>query len=158
MGKTSAAGRGFALTNILAVLVVLVLFAAVAISRLGGTDPQYNTQVAKLKNHLRYARMLAMEAQGAEQRRFWGISRDGQLYQLQVIEATADRVPRPLPGENQLQVTADSLNFSEDFRAVYFDHQGRPHVGDPPRPAPADITVTLGYRPIRILQHTGVIP
>jgi len=158
MGKTSAAGRGFALTNILAILVMLVLFAAVAISRLGGTDPQYNTQVAKLKNHLRYARMLAMEAQGAEQMRFWGISRDGQRYQLLVIEPAVNHLPRPLPGEEQLQVTADLLNFSEDFRAVFFDHQGRPHVGDPPRLAPADITVTLGYRPIRILRHTGAIP
>ncbi|MDF1613340.1 pilus assembly FimT family protein [Desulfurivibrio dismutans] len=150
--------RGFALPQLVIVLFVGALLAAVFFSRTGGGGPEHNAQVADLKTHLRYAQARAMEAQGPEDPRFWGIRRNGGSYQMVVIEADGEQTHRILPGEEDITVVAERLNFVDSFQAVYFDRQGRPYVGDPPARPGTHVDVTVGYRAVKVIRNTGIIP
>lgn len=156
--KITAAPRLYLLRQIVAVAILLGLLAAVVVSRMEGGGPEYNAQVAELKSHLRYAKLRAEESGRAGEHKFWGIRRNSDSYQLVVIDAAGDETHRLLPGQGQIFVVADRLNFVDSFQAVYFDGQGRPHVGRPPVPAPRDVAITTGYRPVNVIRNTGVIP
>ena len=152
------ASRGFALPQLVIVLVMGALLAAVFFSRMEGGSPEYNAQAAELKNHLRYAQARAMEAEGPEEPRFWGIRRNGDSYQLVVIEADGEQTHRLLPGAEDISVVADRLNFVDSFQAVYFDRQGRPYVGEPPVRPGTHVDVTVGYRAVKVIRNSGIIP
>ncbi|ADH87057.1 hypothetical protein [Desulfurivibrio alkaliphilus] len=149
---------GLVIRQFVAIAILLGLLTAVVVSRMEGGGPEYNAQVAELKSHLRHAKQRAEEAAVTGDYQFWGIKRNGSSYQLVVIDAEGNRFHRLLPGQERIYIEADRLNFVDAFRVVYFDDQGRPHVGEPPRPATRDVAITTGYRPVRVISNTGVIP
>ncbi|MDF1615460.1 hypothetical protein [Desulfurivibrio dismutans] len=158
VNATPRVRRGPILRQVVAVVILLGLLTAVVVSRMEGGGPEYNAQVAELKSHLRHAKLRAEESGPTGDYQFWGIRRNGDSYQLIAIDAEGNQTHRLLPGQSRIYVVADRLNFVDSFRVVYFDAQGRPHVGEPPRPATRDVAVTTGYRPVNVIRNTGVIP
>ena len=152
--------RGFTLIEMVAVLVLLGILATVAVSRITGTqEAERNVEIAKLKNHLRYAQMRAMNSGGPEAPVIWGIQKvGGSGYRLFRRESDGTLTPFTLPGENQDTVTTQLLTWDGGFTVVGFDYFGRPSVNLTNFETPQSVPVTSGTNSITITQETGFIP
>ena len=141
--------KGFTLIEIIAVLIILGIIAAVAISRGTGTDAaQLQAEVDTLKGHLRYAQYLAMNdiSSDATSPTKWGIIINGSSYTL--IKDVNGTQPSPfnLPGESSAIHT--STISGAGTGTVLFDEWGSPSV----------TAVTFGGQTITITPETGFLP
>jgi prepilin-type N-terminal cleavage/methylation domain-containing protein len=159
--------KGFTLIEIIAVLIVLGILAAVVINRaMSTTNMTRAAQESVIKNHIRYAQALAVK-QGA----IWGIKCNGTDYWLfRTIDPDATANQKALPGEENAKVTLANKNISMSVFTVFFDANGRPYTAytdattntpvsttDPISitvdSVPAGAAVTFGITP-----ETGFIP
>jgi prepilin-type N-terminal cleavage/methylation domain-containing protein len=120
--------RGFTLIEIIAVLVILAIIAAVVVSRGFSTDTytlKGTTEV--IKTHLRYAQTRAMSTNAV-----WGINFDTtKTYFLFKNGSTANRVI--LPGQDSNIVTLPTNAPSVPSGVlVSFDLFGKPSSGGKP--------------------------
>jgi prepilin-type N-terminal cleavage/methylation domain-containing protein len=144
--------RGFTLIEIIAVLVILAIISAVAISRGTGTDTaSLQAEVDTLKGYLRYAQSLAMNDISPVK---WGINlnvgtnAEGKYtYQLvkDPLGTSVFTSPYSLPNESG-SIHAVSKPFTASG-TVLFDEWGRP-TG----------SATIGGQSITITAETGFIP
>jgi prepilin-type N-terminal cleavage/methylation domain-containing protein len=163
--------RGFTLMEILAILIIIGIVAAVIINRvIGSSETSRATQESVIKNHIRYAQSMAMK-QGT----VWGIKCDGVDYWLFRTNDpdTADN-QIVLPDENNAKVTLANKNVTMTALAmpltVFFDANGRPYTAytdaavNTPVGAPLSITVDSipagGATPpaFNVTPETGFIP
>jgi MSHA pilin protein MshC len=149
MKKRWKNNSGFTLIEVIAVLIILAIVSAVAISR--GMDTQavkLQTEVDTLKGHLRYAQYLGMNDIAPTK---WGIQISGQSYTL-VRNANGDGAtfnsPYNLPGDSS--ATHNMAPFAATVVNVLFDEWGSPGT--------ANINVALGGQTIEIKAETGFIP
>jgi len=116
---------GFTLVEIIVVLVIIGIIAAVVIGSVMGTSETSRvSQESVIKNHIRYAQSMAMK-RGA----IWGIKCDGAAYWLfrtNAPDTPANQVV--LPGENNAQVSLANKNFTMTAFTVFFDVNGRPYT------------------------------
>jgi prepilin-type N-terminal cleavage/methylation domain-containing protein len=159
--------RGFTLVEIIAVLIVLGILAAVIINRaMSTTSTTRVAQESVIKNHIRYAQALA-----TKQGTLWGIKCDGTDYWLfRTIDPDTTSNQRALPGEENVKVTLANKNISMSAFTVFFDANGRPYTAytdatnntpvstsDPLSitvdSVPASVAVTFGITP-----ETGFMP
>ena len=136
---------GFTLLEIIAVLIILSIIAAVAISKITSTN-SYNilSEADILKMHLRHAQLRALSDD-----KTWGISFAGNSYTLLRDGNTS---PYNLPNENSPTHTKNSVQFSGN--TVTFDEWGSPGTN------PITINISSGgeTKVITIMQNTGFIP
>ncbi|MCW7754472.1 prepilin-type N-terminal cleavage/methylation domain-containing protein [Desulfobotulus sp. H1] len=136
---------GFTMIEIIAVLVIVGILAAVAASRMMDTrSVEESARVDAIKAHLRYAQARAM-GEG----RPWGVHVTADSYYL--FRGTNESGNEVLfPGENSLMVQAGSGFFSGTPLTVTFDAYG----------SPGDNTLTLvtSGGAITITRNTGYIP
>lgn len=124
----SIRNRGFTLLEVILVLVLISIFAAVAVVRQPSTDVTLKAGAERLTSHLRYAQMRAMNTSTP-----WGIgySADSGAYWLfrESAEASANR--RLLPGESQTEVdylAQKSITIEGGDFSVSFDSWGVPDI------------------------------
>jgi len=164
----SGSQRGFTLIEVIAVLVIIGIIAAVAISRATSTtQATLRSDVEKLKVHLRYAQLRALNST----ERVWGIDFAGSSNSYRLYYADTVASYRTFPGEDASTVTLPNTTISisgDGGRRVSFDTWGKPYQSlranfdSPSNPQTADRTITVsagGYsETITITKNTGYIP
>lgn len=146
--------RGFTLIEVIAVLIILGIVAAVIVSRMTTTASySIKSQAEVLKGHIRYAQSLAMATDS-----IWGINiSDSKQYSL--FKGTTGTTVI-LPGAGSNPVVLDAAGPSLSTGIIYFGSRGRPvdALGNSITPAP--ITVSMTGEPnevINIEANTGFI-
>ena len=125
--KRFKAGKplGFTLIEIIAVLIVLGVLAAIVINRAMSTASTNRVaQESVIKNHIRYAQATAMK-----QGMIWGIKCDGTdywLFRTNAPDTPANQIV--LPDEDNAKVTLTDKNITMTAFTVFFDANGRPYT------------------------------
>ena len=140
---------GFTLIETIAVLIILGILTAVAVSRSMSTQNDLISQVDIVKMHLRFAQLKAL----GDDVNTWSIAFTTNSYSLSCTAGTNSTCPSPtLPSEN-----SSIHNFPTDVTAanatVTFDRWGSPGGNA------ASINLTQGSRTIAITvaANTGYI-
>lgn len=139
--------------EVIAVLIIIGIMAAVAVVRMGDTSYyDLHSQAEVIKSHLRYAQSRAM-ATGNN----WGVNfTSGTTYYL--FEGTPPGTPVPILGEASATVNLaakkSQATVSPTPQAVTFDGYGSPGT------TTANLTVTAGGESmtITVTRNTGFIP
>ena len=120
--------HGFTILEVLLVLVLISIFAAIAVARQPNTNVTLIAQKAALVSHIRYAQMRAMNNDTK-----WGISLDTNHSGYWLFENDPGE-KRFLPGEERVDVDLSpkgiSISFSSTTDSFRFDDWGRPMSGD----------------------------
>ena len=171
MLKTNTKENGFTLIEIIAVLVVLGILVAIALSRSINLDSDVYAGTDALKNHLRYAQTMAMNhnPQAGETSAVWGISCDGSKYWLFQGVNTTNHIR--LPDDEQFIDNDRTINLGRKKIAVtpftvFFDDHGIPYSAyansttNTPLGGSPTITVSGGSssKNITVTPRTGFIP
>jgi prepilin-type N-terminal cleavage/methylation domain-containing protein len=145
--------RGFTLIEVIAVLIIIGIITAIAVSRDLSTDKELYSQADMVQMHLRFAHLKALQDDTAT----WGIAFSGNSYALNKNNgATTIHLPSESSSSHSFPAGITITNTT-----VIFDKWGIPvdSLGNPV----ADIELTLsqsGSTPISILvtANTGFIP
>lgn len=119
--------HGFTLIEIIAVLVLMSIIAASVLVRGMDTDQiDLMAQVAKIRNHIRYAQAMALKRSDKN----WGIKCDGSnaywFFEGTNPDDSASQLP--LPGEKSSQILLADIDVTVDGFELYFDKYGRPYT------------------------------
>jgi prepilin-type N-terminal cleavage/methylation domain-containing protein len=128
--KKAADNRGFTLIEVIAVLIILGIIAAVAVSRVGSNQNDLIPQADIVKTHLRFAQLKAL-ADDSTSTSTWGIAFSGSSYTLQNNGAPASI---NLPGASDGTIHRFPPGVTAAGTTVTFDSWGNPG---------AEITITL---------------
>jgi len=148
--------RGFTLIEVIAVLVIIAVLAAVVISRM--TSPSSFGLVSEtdiLKGHLRYAQYRAMSHTET-----WGMQFSTNGYSLLYNKvATTSKLPNE---DSSTHTFSPGITISAGAEpAVHFNERGSP-VGDGDALLTAETEIVLSdgstERRVKITQNTGFIP
>lgn len=129
--KKTSDNKGFTLVEIIAVLIILGIMAAVAVSRVGSNQSDLIPQRDILKSHLRFAQLKALaddvqEADGVTPSS-WGLYFEGTKYTLYNNGALA--TTSNLPGEDgKVHTFPPGVTVTTDAAGgfVYFNRWGSP--------------------------------
>lgn len=165
--------RGFTLMEVIVTLVIIAIIAAVVITRASSTtQPALKANAEKLKVHLRYAQLRALNST----ERVWGIDfSDGtntyKLYYGLASETTPLAHYVPFPGEDAVTVTLPNTTIAitgDSERRVSFDAWGKPYeslranLDGPTAQTDPYRTITLtadgNTETITVRKNTGYIP
>lgn len=142
-------GSGFTIPEVLAVLLIIGIIAAVAISRYWDTNTDDPAAANALKAHLRYAQLRAMGDTVT-----WGIEINGSSYTLQRNKTTA---PVNLPGENNATKTLQNTSVTPADTIIFSKGMGIP-VDSSDNTLESDLVFSVGSETITITEFTGFIP
>ncbi len=120
--------QAFTLVEVIAVLLIIGIIAAVAVSRVLSTQQDLVAQTDVIKSHLRFAQLKALNDDTAP----WGIAFSGSSYTLQCSGAAA---AINLPAESSPTRSLPSGTTITSPSTVSFDLWGSPGA--------ADISITL---------------
>jgi prepilin-type N-terminal cleavage/methylation domain-containing protein len=156
----SGGNRGFTLIEVIAVLIILGILAAVALSRGTSTaEVSLKAQTEVLKSHIRYAQLRAMNMKSAGCNASFGIGIIGNSYFLFRDCALADKVV--LPGASGDTVTLPGVTLVASSSTITFDDWGRP-CSDQLGATLAAGSITLNSsgasETITITGNTGFVP
>jgi len=163
--RWAARNRGFTMIEIIAILLLVGIIAAVAVNRMmSNSEPSRISQENVIKNHIRYAQSTAMK-RGA----IWGVKCNSAAYWL--FKTNAPDAPANqeiLPDENNAQVSLANKNITMTAFTVFFDRNGRPYTAytdaTTNTPVAAPLSITVGSLPpgssgtFAIAPETGFIP
>ena len=159
--------KGFTMIEVIAVLVILAIVSAVAISRATGTsEAKLQAEVDTLKGHLRYAQYLAMNDISSTTTGYvqWGIDFGTTTSSYKLVKyvggVLVDPTPFNLPAESSATHSFKTPIVSTGTPAlVLFDEWGSPY-SDPATKLAANATIILnpGGQAITITPETGFIP
>lgn len=143
--------QGFTIIEIIALLMIIGVLSAVAISRVSATDTySLTSEVETLKAHLRFAQARALSDDVS-----WGISLTTNSYTLLKNGATA---PYNLPNENSATHTLQNgASITSGTVSIAFDKWGRP-IDSLGNPVTTNIPITIsGSHTITVTKNTGFI-
>lgn len=148
-------GAGFTMLEIIAVLMVVAILAAMAIARGMGNDDAV-AEANSLKSKLRFAQLRAMSDVV-----MWGVQVNSDTLVLLSDESPAT-VFFPDVGSNTYDLP-DGVTIIGGTATIQFDDRGRPYTGTgiSVHPLDADYTITVGGDPnvtVTITEETGFIP
>jgi len=156
--STRLLDRGFTLFEVILVLVLISVFAAVAVTRQPHPDTSLRAQSDVLRAHLHYAQMRAMNTD-----EIWGIGIGGGSAYWLFRGQNDEPHRRRLPGEEQtfVDLGAKGISISCPASAVTFDTWGRPLADDALVTVPF-LAVTLSKsgvsQTLDITRSTGFMP
>jgi prepilin-type N-terminal cleavage/methylation domain-containing protein len=160
--KLTGPKAGFTILEVVAVLLIMGIISAVAISRMSDVDQiDLSSQVEVVKNHLRYAQSRAMSS-GSE----WGINfTSSTAYYL--YNGANPNAQVSLPGEDNPLVNLSAKNPNMSITGsipngaipgrIRFDGFGIP-VDDNGVSLNSDITISTTGGNIDIRKNTGFVP
>ena len=152
--------HGFTFIEMIVVLVLMSIIAAGVWSRSINTDQlDMMAQVAKIRNHIRYAQARAMK-----RNEIWGITcAAGDYWHFK--DNTSNRFQ--LPGETADTISLADLGVGMSAFSVYFDKLGRPYTAytdettNTPFSAGSPLTITISSGPdsftLSVTPETGLI-
>lgn len=148
---------GFTLLEVILVLLLISIFAAIAVTRQPSTDVTLQAQANALKSHIYYAQMRAMNTDA-----LWGVGYTATSYWL--FKHTPDN-RHPLPGEDRITVdlSAKGITLSANgSNRLSFDAWGRSYADDTlltSDPLPIVLTKTIDGRSetLNLLPDTGFL-
>ena len=136
--------RGFTFLEIIAMIVVVGILAAIAASRINSTDTYaISSELDKVQSHLRYAQGRAIRTNSS-----WGISfSSSNTYCLFQTNAANKKV---IAGEDQNNIILSKLAITSAPQTITFDGFGSPGA--------ADIIVSTSGGNITVAANTGFTP
>jgi prepilin-type N-terminal cleavage/methylation domain-containing protein len=141
------AEKGFTLLEVITILVIIGIIAAVAFSRVSSTA-NYGVigELDKVKSHLRYAQGRAIRTDSP-----WGIRFDSSTtyWLFQDTDIPANR--KTFAGEDTNQVTLSKLSITSAPLTITFTSK----FGSP---GAADITIATSGGNITVTANTGFVP
>ena len=151
--KEKCGNKGFTMIEVVAVLLVLGILAAVVVVRTTGLDQSdLISQIDVIKNHLRYAQARAMGSSSP-----WGVTFQAGAKTYFLFQGTAPSTPVLFLGEDSPTVSLTTKNSALTItsatlapQTITFDAYGSPGA--------ADITVTTNGGNILVTKNTGYIP
>ena len=153
--------RGFTLIEVIAVLMVIGVIAAIVINRaMSSATASRVSQESVIKNHIRFAQATAMK-QGV----MWGIRCDGTdywLFRTNAPDVGANQ--RPLPGESSTKISLAGKKITLSVFTVFFDANGRPYsaytnaVTNTPVSAASPLAITVNSIPAGAAVTFGITP
>jgi prepilin-type N-terminal cleavage/methylation domain-containing protein len=167
--KTYKKENGFTLIEIIAILVILGILVATAVSRSTNFDAEVFTGADALENHLRYAQTMAMNHNPQAGETVWGISCDGSKYGLFQGTDTTNYIRLPDDEhyiDNDRTINLGRKKITVGSFTVFFDNYGIPYSSytnsttNTPLSASLTITVSGGSssKNITVTPQTGFIP
>ncbi len=155
-----ASRHGFTLIEIVAVLVIVGILAAVIVPR--ATRPSLAApRAAEVASHLRFLQLRAMKDKTSA----WGMSCDGTSYWgFNGTDPNNAAARIPLPGEAGTVVAVAGKNMGLSVFTVLFDQYGIPYSANPTTKLAANATLTVtdtasgGTATLTITPETGFIP
>jgi MSHA pilin protein MshC len=161
--------RGFTLIEMIAVVIIAGIVAAVAVGSVMNTaDTNRVSQANVIKNHIRYAQSMAMKRVTIDVP-VWGIKCDGTTYWM--FNNIAPDTPSNqviIPGEDNIQIPLANKNITLTAFTIFFDGNGRPYTAYTDEttnvPLAVALTLTVGSLPagslgtFSITPETGFIP
>jgi prepilin-type N-terminal cleavage/methylation domain-containing protein len=162
---------GFTLIEVIAILIILGILAAVVFSRSTNMEASLYSETEVIKTHLRYAQTQAMNKTDATTSTspvlFWGIECDGTDYWLFKVVSGVNQI-RVLP-DNAADNTTKKVALATKKVAlspfiISFDGRGVPYSTASRVLLAADLPITVtstvssATKPITITPLTGYIP
>ena len=139
--------HGFTMIEVIAILMILGIVVAVAISKSSSTDiSRLLSEVETVKGHLRYAQSRSMSDDVP-----WGISCTSSSYSLLKDGVAASNLPNENSATHVLQ---NGVSITSGAGAISFDGWGSPGT--------STISITLSdgnnSRAVTVTKNTGFIP
>lgn len=148
---------GFTLLEVVLVLVFISIFAAVAVSRQTPANVAAKASAEKLKAHMRYAQMRAMNTTTQ-----WSIGYQKNTNHYKLINEQS-QTAIALPGETQTEVdlNLDKVSIVQNDFKITFDDWGRPTSPDIAFNSDNEAIITLTSEGndanVTLFQQTGFI-
>ena len=156
--KRHCNSSGFTLLEVILVLVLMSIFATIAVSRQHISDVSVQAASEVLKSHIRYAQMRSMNTSTP-----WGIHYDNGTNAYWLFRQTSGE-RRTLPGETRdsVDLAADGVAITQGTFTLSFDTWGEPTISDAQfqfQQRKAVITLAKGAdtRDITITANTGFL-
>lgn len=146
-------GSGFTILELVAVLLILGIITAVAISKYSDTNTTDIAAANTFKSHLRYAHLKAMGDTVN-----WGIDISYDSYTLQKYNATEDEMEEVnLPGEDSATKTLEGTTISPTGTVTFRRGRGIPIFPTDENGDPIN-EFEIGSETVTITEFTGFIP
>ena len=154
--------HGFTFVEMIVVLVLMGIIAAGVLVRSMDTDQiDRAAQVAKIRNHIRYAQAMALKRSD----KIWGIKCDGSdaYWFFEGTDPDDSASQLPLPGEINSQILLADINVTMSGFELYFDKYGRPYTAytdetlNTPVSTGNPLSITISGVTLSVTPETGLI-
>ena len=154
--------HGFTLIEIVTVLVLMSIIATgVLVASMNTDQIDLTAQVAKIRNHIRYAQAMALKRSDKN----WGIKCNGStaywFFEGTNPDDSASQLP--LPGEISSQILLADINVTMNGFELYFDKYGRPYTAytdetsNTPVSTGNPLSITISGVTLSVTPETGLI-
>jgi MSHA pilin protein MshC len=150
--------NGFTFVEVIVVIVLMAIFATMAVSRQPHTSVTLRASSEVLKSHLRYAQLRAMSTDSG-----WGIEYDSSTGAYWLFpQGTTRRVTLPGETQNSVDLLSSGVSIDQGSFTLIFDQRGRPDAASTLTFSARQATLSLTKagetsEAISILQNTGFI-
>lgn len=148
---------GFTLIELIAVIVIMGVLAAVIVPRNMNLGSLLPARVAELRAHLRSMQLRALKGSSSA----WGMGANAtHFWAFNGTDPNLDSARISLPGESSTAVDMAAKQMTVTPFTIYFDRYGVPYDASGALAAPASLTITAGdqSQTLVITPVTGYIP